>query len=208
MLSLLIKIMVAAIASPVPLVRADGEGYTFSGASVDGFADRPKLPQGVRVRLARLGERYAPKRLSAAQRELLASALAERDATRQPSPVLDGFQADAVDAERAWEDGVYAHSSAAHKEWGADPGSHPLVARGTRYPLTLRHLHLLSGVDERELRRWADEGLIAAHPAGGGRSYFSVAVARTLLLAADSEFAFFGPWEMRMRRSRGTRMRE
>jgi DNA-binding XRE family transcriptional regulator len=210
---LLIKIMAAAIASPAPLVRADGDGYTFAGESVDGFADRPELPQSVRVRLARLGERYAPKKLSAAQRELLASPLAELDATMQPSPVLDGFQADAVDAERAWEDGVYAQLSAMQKEWVADPGSHPFVARGTRYPLTLRQLHLLSGVDERELRRWADEGLIPAHPARGRRSYFSVAVARALLpartpsqnstmdsfalqsavLAADPEFA--AEWE-------------
>jgi hypothetical protein len=57
----------------MPLVRADGEGYTYAGAWVDGFADRPELPLPVRVRLARLGERYAPRKLSAAQRDLLAS---------------------------------------------------------------------------------------------------------------------------------------
>lgn len=175
--------MPTTIASPLPLVRVDGEGHTFDRELVDGFADRPELPQHVRVRLARLGERYAPKRPSAAQRELLASPLAERDATRPPSPAQDGFQADAVDAERAWKDGVYAQLSAGHKEWVADPGSHRLVVRGTCYPLTLRHLHLLSGVDERELRRWTEESLIPAHPAGDRRNYFSVAVARTLLLA-------------------------
>jgi hypothetical protein len=166
----------------MPLIRADGEGYTFAGESVHGFADRPELPQRVRVRLARLGERYAPEELSTVQRELLASPLAERDATRRPSPVLDGFQADAVDAERAWEDGVYAKLSATDKEWVADPGLHPMLARDTRYPLTLRHLSLLSGVDERVLRCWTHEGLIPAHSASGRRRYFSVAAARALLL--------------------------
>jgi hypothetical protein len=39
----------------MPLFRADGEGYTFAGESVHGFADRPELPQRVRLRLARLG---------------------------------------------------------------------------------------------------------------------------------------------------------
>lgn len=39
---------------------------------IDGFADRPELPPLVRVRLARLSERYAPETLSAAQRDLLA----------------------------------------------------------------------------------------------------------------------------------------
>jgi DNA-binding XRE family transcriptional regulator len=97
--------------------------------------------------------------------------------------VLDGFQANAADAERAWEEGVYAQLSATQKEWVADPGSHPFVARGTRYPLTLRHLHLLTDVDERELRRQTEESLIPAHPVGGCRSYFSVAAARALLVA-------------------------
>jgi DNA-binding XRE family transcriptional regulator len=173
----------AVIASPVPLVRADGEGYTFAGESVDGFADRPELPLPLRVRLARLSERYAPEQLSPVQRELLALPLAKRDAARQPSAVLDGFQANAADAEKAWEEGAYAQLSARQSEWVADPGSHPFVGRGARYPLRLRHLYLLSGVDEDELRRLTEEGLIPAHPTGGGRSYFSVAVARALLLA-------------------------
>jgi DNA-binding XRE family transcriptional regulator len=175
--------MPVVIASPVPLVRADGKGYTYAGESVDGFADRPELPQVLRVRLARLGERYAPEWLSPVQRELLASPLAKRDAARQPSAVLDGFQANAADAEKAWEEGVYAQLSATQMEWVADPGSHPFLERGTRYPLTLRHLRMLSGVDEGELRRLTEEGLIPAHPTASGRSYFSVAVARALLVA-------------------------
>lgn len=175
--------MPVVIASPVPLVRADGKGYTYEGQSVDGFADRPELSQYLRVRLARLCERYAPEQLAPVQRELLASPLAEHDAARQPSAVLDGFQANAADAEGAWEEGVYAQLSATQSEWVADPASHPFLERDTRYPLMLRHLHLLSGVDEDELRRLTQDGLIPAHPTGGGRDYFGVAVARALLLA-------------------------
>jgi hypothetical protein len=172
----------ATLASPLPLIRADGEGYTYAGESVDGFADQPDLPIEARVRLARLGERYAPKKLSQAQRELLALPLAERDAMRRPSPEQDGFQADAMDAVRAWEEGVYAELSAEQQALISDPGSHPSLRDGTRYPLTLGQLHLLSGASGRQLRLWTDEGLIPAHRAGSHRRYYSAAVARALLL--------------------------
>jgi hypothetical protein len=175
--------MKLAIQSPMPLVRADAEGYTYAGEWIDGFADRPELSVQVRVRLARLGERYAPKRLSAVQRELLASPMAERDATREPSPELDGFQADALEAERAWEDGVYAELSAEQQAWVTDPSTHPALAEGVRYPLTLGQLHLLTGASERQIRHWSDEDLIPSHRAGAHRRYYSAAVARALLLA-------------------------
>jgi DNA-binding transcriptional MerR regulator len=168
--------------SPVPLVRVDGRGYTYAGASIDGFADRPELGLAVRVRLARLAERYAPKKLTTAQRELLASPLAERDATRQTSHEQDGFQADAADAERAWEEGVYAELSAEQQAWVAEPSRHPAVPDATRYPLTLGQLHLLTGASERQLRHWTDEDLIPAHRAGTHRRYYSAAAARAWLL--------------------------
>jgi hypothetical protein len=167
----------------MPLVRADADGYTYAGEWVDGFADRPELPLAVRVRLARLGERYAPKKLSAAQRELLASPMAERDATRQPSSEMEGFQADALDAERAWEEGVYDELSEEQRRWISRPGSHPALPEDARYPLTLGQLHLLSGASERQLRHWTNEELLPAHRAGSHRRYYSAAVARALLLA-------------------------
>jgi hypothetical protein len=175
--------MESLLQSSMPLVRADGEGYTYAGEWLDGFADRPELPLPVRVRLARLGERYAPKKLSAAQRDLLASPMAERDATRQPSAELDGFEANAQEMERAFEDGVYAELTSEQQAWVADPSSHPAVAEGVRYPLTLGQLHALTGASERQLRHWSDEDLIPSHRAGAHRRYYSAAVARALLLA-------------------------
>ncbi len=167
----------------MPLVRADANGYTFAGEWLDGFADRPELSLPVRVRLARLGERYAPKKLSAAQRELLASPMAERDATRQSSPEMAGFQADALDAERAWDEGVYEEISEEQRQWVSRPSSHPALPEDTRYPLTVGQLHLLSGASERQLRHWTNEELLPAHRAGSHRRYYSAAVARALLLA-------------------------
>lgn len=175
--------MESSLQSPMPLVRADGEGYTYAGAWVDGFADRPELPLSVRVRLARLGERYAPRKLSTAQRDLLASPMAERDATRQPSAELDGFQANAREIERAFEDGVYAELTSEQQAWVADPSSHPALANDVRYPLTLGQIHLLTGASKRQVRHWSDEDLIPSHRAGAHRRYYSAAVARTLLLA-------------------------
>jgi DNA-binding transcriptional MerR regulator len=171
------------LTSPLPLIRADGKGYTYAGESVDGFADRPQLRPEARVRLARLAERYAPKRLSGAQRELLASPLAERDAARLPSPEQEGFQADATDGERALEEGVFAELSAEQQTWVSDPGSHPSLADDTRYPLTLGQLQSLTGSSERQLRHWTDEDLIPSHRAGTHRRYYSTAVARALLLS-------------------------
>jgi MerR family regulatory protein len=168
--------------SPMPLARADGEGYTYGGEWVDGFADRPELSLPVRVRLARLGERYAPRKLSVAQRDLLASPMAERDASRQPSPELDGFQANAQEMERAFEDGVYAELTSEQQAWVADPSLHAALASDVRYPLTLGEIHLLTGASERQLRHWSDEGLIPSHRAGAHRRYYSAAVARALLL--------------------------
>jgi MerR HTH family regulatory protein len=173
----------STLTSPLPLIRADGKGYTYADESTDGFADRPELPLQARVRLCRLGERYAPKRLSHAQRELLASPLAERDATRRPSTEQAGFQEDAVEAERAWEEGVYAELSAEQRAWVSEPSSHPSLSDDTCYPLTLGQLHVLSGASERQLRHWTDEELIPAHRAGTHRRYYSTAVARALLLA-------------------------
>jgi hypothetical protein len=169
--------------NPMPLVRADGEGYTYAGEWIDGFADRLELPLPVRVRLARLGECYAPRKLSGTQRDLLASPMAEHDATRQPSAEMDGFQANAREIDRAFEDGVYAELSTEQQEWVADPGAHPALPNGARYPLTLGQLHLVTGASERQLRHWSDEGLIPSHRAGAHRRYYSAAVARALLLA-------------------------
>jgi hypothetical protein len=174
---------IPAFSNPLPLIRADGRGYAYAGQSVDGFLDRPELPLQARVRLARLAERYAPKKLSGVQRELLASPRAERDATRRPSLTQEGFQADEEDSARAWEEGVYAELSAEERGWVAEPGVHPALPDATRYPLTLGQLHLLSGASERQLRHWTDEDLIPAHRAGTHRRYYSAAAARTLLLA-------------------------
>jgi hypothetical protein len=176
-------VQTASIANPLPLVRADGRGYTYAGESVDGFVDRLELPVEARVRLARLAERYTPKRLSEAQRELLASPLAEQDASRRPSAAQEGFQADDQEAARAWEEGVYAELSPEQQEWVAQPGRHRRLADATRYPLTLGQLHLLTGASERQLRHWADSQLIPAHRAGTHRRFYSAAVARALLLA-------------------------
>lgn len=178
----IVTLVLGAIACQVPLVRADGEGYTYIGEWVDGFADRPELPMLVRVRLARLGERYAPERLSAAQRDLLASPMAERDVMRQPSADLDGFEANAQEMERAFEDGVYAELTQEQHAWVADPGSHPALADDIRYPLTRGQLRLLTRASERQLRHWSDEGLIPSHWVGTRRLYYSSAAARALVL--------------------------
>src|SRR5665213_1091719 len=168
---------------PLPLVRADGRGYTYAGESTSGFVDRPELVLEARVRLARLAERYTPKRLSEVQRELLASPQAERDASGRPSAVQDGFQADQEEAARAWEEGVYTEISREQRELVAEPSLHPKLPDTIRYPLTLGQLHTLSGASERQLRHWTDEDLIPAHRAGTHRRYYSAAVARALLLA-------------------------
>jgi hypothetical protein len=177
----------ASIVSPVPLVRADGDGYTYAGEWIDGFADRPELPMLVRVRLARLSERYAPEKLSSAQRDLLASAIAEQDVTRQPSAELDGFAANAQEMERACEDGVYAELTSQQQAWVATPSTHPALSDDVRYPLTLDQLHLLAGASAQQLRCWAEEELLPWHRVAGDHRFYSTAVVRALLLTYGVE---------------------
>ncbi len=172
----------AILSNPLPLVRADGHGYSYDGKSVEGFADNRELPFQVRVRLARLAEHYVPKKLSSAQRELLSSPQAERDASRRPSAAQEGFQADEEEAARAWEEGVYAELSAEQQAWVSKPSRHSALPDSARYPLTLGQLHLLTGASERQLRHWTDEDLIPAHRAGTHRRFYSAAAARALLL--------------------------
>ncbi len=172
----------ATLSNPLPLVRADGRGYTYAGESVDGFADHPELAIQARVRLARLAERYTPKKLSSTQRDLLATPQAERDASRRPSVAQEGFQADEEEAARAWEEAVYAELSSGQQAWVSAPSRHPALPATARYPLTLGQLHLLTGASERQLRHWTDENLIPAHRAGSHRRYYSAAAARALLL--------------------------
>lgn len=174
------------LTSALPLVRADGRGYVYGRETVDGFADRPELPLAARVRLARLAERHAPKALSDEQVRLLATPQAKDDASRQPSDLQDGFQADRAEAALAWEEGVYAELTAEQRDWVAEPGSHPALDADTRYPLTMRQLHTLTGASERQLRHWADEGLMPTHRTGTHRRFYSAAAARALLLAEMS----------------------
>jgi hypothetical protein len=56
------------------------------------------------------------------------------------------------------------------------------LPNGTRYPLTLGQLQLLTGASERQLRHWTDEQLMPSHRAGSHRRYYSAGLARSLLL--------------------------
>ena len=113
--------MDSSLQSPIPLVRADGEGYTYAGEWIDGFADRPELPPPVRVRLARLGERYAPQEAlgGTARHARIPDGRARRDTPAVPE--LDGFQANAQEIARAFEDGVYAELTSERREASGSP---------------------------------------------------------------------------------------
>ncbi len=141
----------------------------------------------VRVRLARLSERYAPEKLSSAQRDLLVSAIAEQDVTRQPSAELDGFAANAQEMERACEDGVYAELTSQQQAWVATPSTHPALSDDVRYPLTLEQLHLLTGASAQQTAALGRGRIVPWHRVAGDHRFCSAAVVHALLLTYGVE---------------------
>lgn len=159
--------------------RADHRGYLLDGKLVEGFADRRDLSLRDRIAIARMARRFAPARLSDAQRGLLERAAARAHA---PSEALRGFTANAGDDEDAHAAGIYELLTPAQREAVA----HPERVTRARYPLTVGQLARIVGATGRQVRHWTDSALLPVHRVRGQRRYFSAAAARAMALARMS----------------------
>ena len=150
-------------------------GYRLDGALQRGFSDNPELSDRQRLLIARWAERFSPRSLTEPQRELLAAApppaasLAQREFAENQRelrlPYLAVlFESLGEDQQRAIQDPVAAG------------------AASQGYPLTVGELATLSGASERQVRTWADEGLLPSHRRGRDRRFYSAAAIRAFAL--------------------------
>jgi hypothetical protein len=151
-------------------------GFYLGPVLHEGFADLPKLSDDSRLLIARWAERFTPESLTEPQRDLLAVApeptvsLAQREFARNQrelrSPYLSVlFDSLSVDQQRAVQ----------------DPRRAGITDSG--YPLSTPQLSRLVDATERQVRSWADVGLLPVYRESGERRFYSAAVIRAFALA-------------------------
>jgi len=159
----------------LPRLRRDGKGYIWDGDDRLGFADRPSLPREVRIAIAEMAAEHAPKGASPAQQRLL------EEWVPVSSPLIDALVADQFDVQSAIEQGLTADFSDADWALLRDPSLHPRLV-GARYPLAVGELSTLTRATERQIRHWADTGLVPTYRISGQRRFMSGGFIRALAL--------------------------
>lgn len=167
-----------------PLLRPDLSGYHIDGRSVDGFADRPDRPLHDRVLIARLSRRYSPNDLSPAQRRLLRES---GEGVPTASELLRGFAKNDADVASVEDDGFLEELTEEELRLVSSPSSHPKLGQ-VSYPLSIGELEALSGASARQLRHWADAGLLPVAWVSGQRRFYSASVVRALVLARSDTY--------------------
>jgi DNA-binding transcriptional MerR regulator len=165
-----------------PFLRPDRSGYFLGDESVDGFTDRLDLPRRQRVILAKMAQRLTPDRLDPVQVELLAGA----DEAVVPSALIDAFARDEALVGEVGAQGLLEHLTERERDLAAHPWSLKSVSRP--YPLRIGHVIELvraagHDVTDRQLRHWADAGLLPSHRINGQRYFLRAAVLRAMLYA-------------------------
>ena len=166
------------------VLRPDLKGYRLGDVSVDGFADRADVSAEDRVVIARLCRRYAADELSPTQRRLLRES---GDAVPSASEVLRGFARNDADVASVEDDGFLEELSDAELAVVAYPALHPRLP-DARYPLSIGELETVTGASARQLRHWADAGLLPVVRLGGQRRFFSAAVVRAFVLVRSDTY--------------------
>lgn len=150
-------------------------GYLLDGALQKGFVDRPDLSERQRLLVARWADRFTPRSLSTAQRELLAAA---------PEPDISAKQREFAENQRELRSPYLAivFDSLSEEEQRLTQDPLGAGASSTGYPLTVGQLAALTGASQRQVRTWADEELLPFHRAGRDRRFYSAAVIRAFAL--------------------------
>jgi hypothetical protein len=158
----------------------------YLGRRTVGFVDRPELPDTARVVIARFARRFSPEALDAEQRRLLDSF--DADPAPKPSDLLVALAADEADLAKVYELGLFETISVGQLELARDPSRVPGLA-GRTYPLSMSEAAELTGATQRQLRTWADAGLIVAVRIGGERMFMRGSVLRAMVLGGAPRFS-------------------
>jgi hypothetical protein len=158
-------------------VKLDPErrGYLLEGTLRKGFQDDPSMEVADRLRVARWARQLDPDRMSQEQRELLVSpeglpkvSRSQRELARNQEELASRYLGE-----------LYRLLDEPQKGLVAEPG-------GEGYPLSVGDMHRLTNQSERQIRKWADDGLLPSFREGGGRRFYSAALIRAFVLSGAS----------------------
>jgi excisionase family DNA binding protein len=140
-----------------------------------GFDDQPDLSTRQRTLIARWADRFAPDSLTDVQRDLLESAAPPGVSTEQRE-----FAENQRELRSAYLANLFDSLSDDKQRAIQDPVRAGVTSDG--YPLTVGELAVLTEASERQIRKWADEGLLPSHRQGRDRRFYSAAAIRACAL--------------------------
>lgn len=155
-------------------------GYLLDGKLQKGFPDREDLGDADRLLIARWAQRFAPGRVTDAQHDLL-----EGQGERLPSVAQHELQENQRELRLPYIAALYESLTEKQRRLVEEPGSSPRT-KGVEYPLSVGDLVRLSGVSERQVRKWADDGLLPSYRDGTHRRFYSAALIRAFAIAEAS----------------------
>jgi predicted transcriptional regulator len=153
----------------------DRRGYFLDGELVRGFEDPSDLSTEERTFVARWAERFGAD-LSDEQQKLLRQAPSPQVSNRQRA-----LRQNQEELQSAYVKTLFDGLNSREQRLIRDPSRHQSL-RNKTYPLTIGDLHTLTGASERQLRSWADEGLLPSFRDGRDRQFFSGALIRAFAL--------------------------
>lgn len=167
-------------------LRPQRDGFVVGGTAVDGFPDLPELSREERLKVARWAQRLAAASLTDYQR-LLLEVHEDSAANARATEELAGYSRNLQDLLELHEQGLIDQLTPDQQQCLAVPASHPKLRDGG-YPLGVGDLRELTGATERQIRHWADIGLLPNHRIANRRSFYSGALARAFLLADAEQY--------------------
>jgi hypothetical protein len=156
-------------------------GFLLDGELQEGFADEPGLPDDDRLLIARWAEHFAPERLSDAQRHLLDQPGAERPVSLAQRELQENQR----ELQSPYLGALFDSLSEEQRRVVEDPGSGE-EARRVGYPLSVGDLARITGTTERQVRKWADDGLLPSFREGSQRRFYSAALIRAFAISGAS----------------------
>lgn len=159
---------------------ADRSGYELGGERVAGFADRPDLAEGERLKLARWAAQLRPEELSDAQSDLLAAAPPRRPSERRRV----GMEQDRILGSE-FVTALWEALSRESQELAMNPDKK--LGEGRRYPLSTGDLHELTGLSVRQIQHSTERGLIPHWSDSRGHRRFEAAGAVLAFSMAEAK---------------------
>lgn len=156
-------------------------GYVLDGEPRAGFADPEGLSDADRLLVARWARRFTPDQLSEAQRALLAGPEAERVVSVAQRELRDNQ----LELRSPYLAALYQSLTEDEQRCVEDPGSSP-KGKGAEYPLTVGDIARIAGASERQVRKWADDGLLPCYREGSQRRFYSAALIRAFAIGRAS----------------------